>query len=242
MLHATTGIIINTINYSETSIIAKIYTRNFGFQSYIVNGVRGKKSKNKASLFQPLALVQLQVTNSAKSTLHRISEINIQQPYSDIPYNIIKSSIAIFLNEILFNVLKEEHPDEDLFDFIYHSLLVLDLKQDSCANFHIIFMLQLSKFLGFYPQGKASEQTPVFDLREGLFTNKLPLHIHFVKPPLSNLFGIILNSNYETMQNLAINAAARKELLNAIITYFQLHVNSFRDIKSLPVLEEIVKE
>ena len=113
MLHKTSGIILHTVKYSETSLIVKIYTRDFGLQSYMVTGVRSKKSKNKASLFQPLALVELEVSNTNKGSLQRISEINILHPYSDIPYNIVKSSIAIFLNEILYKAIKEEHADED---------------------------------------------------------------------------------------------------------------------------------
>ncbi|MGZ4057116.1 MAG: DNA repair protein RecO [Bacteroidia bacterium] len=114
MLHKTSGIILYTTKYSDTSLISKIYTADFGLQSYIINGVRSKKSKNKASLFQPMALVDLVVSNSGKGGLQRISEINNQHPYSDIPYNIVKSSIAIFLNEILYKTLKEEHADEEM--------------------------------------------------------------------------------------------------------------------------------
>src|SRR4051812_25488846 len=102
MLHKTTGIILHTVKYSETSLIVKIYTRNYGLQSYIISGTRSKKSKNKASLFQPLTLVDLIVSNSAKEGLHRISEINILHSYNAIPYQIIKSSISVFINEILY--------------------------------------------------------------------------------------------------------------------------------------------
>ena len=102
MLHKTRGIILHTLNYSETSLIVKIITPDFGVKSYIVNGVRSKKSKFKATIFQPLALVDMVVSNTDKAELQRISEINILSPYTDIPYNIIKSSIALFLNEIVY--------------------------------------------------------------------------------------------------------------------------------------------
>ena len=174
MLHKTLGIILHTIKYSESSLITKIFTRDFGLQSYIISGIRSKKSRNKASLFQPLAMVEIVVSNSEKTNLQRISEINTHYPYADIPYNISKSSIALFLNEVLFKAINVEHPDENMFEFIKNSLQILDLEHKNCSNFHIYFMVQLSRFLGFYPQGNFSSSDSVFDLQEGRFVNFIP--------------------------------------------------------------------
>lgn len=240
MLHTTGGIILHTVKYSDSSLIVKIYTRNFGLQSYMVSGVRGKKSKNKATLFQPLALVDMVVSNSNKGSLQRISEITILHPYSEIPNDIVKSSIAIFLNEILYKALREEHSDEDLFDFIKNSLLVLDLKHDNCSNFHIFFMIQLSRFLGFYPQGKYTRETPVFDLKEGRFTNHIPTHVHYLTAENSELFNNFIGAAYETIQDLKIDSVRRKELLQAMITFYQLHITSFKEIRSQEILEEVI--
>lgn len=240
MLHTTSGIILHTVKYSDSSLIVKIYTRNFGLQSYMVSGVRGKKSKNKATLFQPLALVDMVVSNSNKGSLQRISEITILHPYTEIPNDIVKSSIAIFLNEILYKALREEHSDEDLFDFIKNSLLVLDLKHDNCSNFHIFFMIQLSRFLGFYPQGKYTRETPVFDLKEGRFTNHIPTHVHYLTAENSELFNNFIGAGYETIQDLKIDSVRRKELLQAMITFYQLHITSFKEIRSQEILEEVM--
>ena len=241
MLHSTSGIILNSIKYSESSLIVKIYTRDFGLQSYMVNGVRGKRSKQKATLFQPLALVDMQVANSNKGGgLQRISEISIHQPYTEIPYDIVKSSIAIFLNEILYKALKEDHPDEDMFDFIKNSLLVLDLNHGNCANFHVFFMIQLSRFLGFYPQGKYKEETTIFDLKEGTFIRNLPSHSFFLSTKNSSLLNELITASYETIHELKINNKERKELLQAMILFYQLHISTFKEIKSQEVLEEVI--
>ncbi len=240
MLHSTSGIILNTINYSESSLIVKIYTRNFGLQSYMVNGVRGKKSKQKASLFQPLALVDMQVSNFNKGGIQRISEISMHHPYTEIPYDIIKSSIAIFLNEILYKAIKEEHPDEEMFEFIKNSLMVLDFNHGNCANFHIFFMIQLSRFLGFYPQGKYSLDTPIFDLREGTFVKNLPSHSFYLSAENSSLLNNLIMANYETIHELKINNKERKELLQAMILFYQLHISTFKEIKSQEILEEVI--
>lgn len=240
MLHTTSGIVLHTIKYSESSLIVKVYTRNFGLQSYMVSGVRSKRSKNKATLFQPLALVDMVVSNSNKGSLQRISEITILHPYSEIPNNIVKSSIAIFLNEILYKALREEHSDEDLFDYIKNSLLVLDLKHDNCSNFHIFFMIQLSRFLGFYPQGKHTVETPIFDLKEGRFTNHTPTHVHYLTEQNSELLNNFIGATYETIADLKIDSVRRKELLQAMIAFYQLHITSFKEIRSQEILEEVI--
>lgn len=240
MLHTTSGIVLHTIKYSDSSIIVKIYTRHFGLQSYMVSGVRSKRSKNKATLFQPLALVDMVVSNTNKGGLQRISEITILHPYSEIPNDIVKSSIAIFLNEVLFKALREEHSDEDLFEFIKNSLLVLDLKHDNCSNFHIFFMIQLSRFLGFYPQGRYTAETPIFDLREGCFISRLPGHFHYMTAENSMLLYNFIVANYETIHQLKITNSERKQLLQAMIVFYQLHISSFKEIRSQEILEEVI--
>ncbi len=240
MLHKTSGIILHTISYSETSLIVKIITPDFGVKSYIVNGVRKKKSKFKASIFQPLALVDLVVSNTDKAKLQRISEISISCAYIDIPYNIIKSSIALFLNEVLYKAVKEQHADENLFEFIKNSLQLLDLKHDNCSNFHGFFMISLSRYLGFFPEGKYTVTTPVFDLQEGHFVGRIPAHPFFLEEKQSYLFYELLNSEYDTIHLLKMDKNQRKQLLQSIIKFYQLHISSFAEIKSMEVLEQVI--
>jgi DNA repair protein RecO (recombination protein O) len=240
MLHKTSGIILHTTKYSDTSLIVKIYTASFGLQSYMVNGVRGKKSKNKASLFQPMSLVELVVSNSEKGTLQRISEMNVLHPYTEIPYNIIKSSIAIFLNEVLYKTLKEQQPDEDLFEYVQNSLRILDLKTDNCATFHIFFLLQLSRFLGFYPQGNYTTNTPFFDLMDGRFVSSPPSHSNYLETQNSLFLDTFLRSNYENLHRIVIDKSHRKSFLQYMVLYYQFHISTFGSIKSIDVLEEVI--
>jgi len=240
MLHNTSGIILHTTKYSETSLIVKIISPDFGVKSYIVSGVRSKKSKSKASLFQPLALVEMVVSNSDKTELQRISEINILYPYTDIPYNIIKSSIALFLNEVVYKAVKEQHADENMFEFIKNSLQVLDLKQDSCSNFHIFFMIQLSRYLGFFPEGQYSASTSIFDLQEGRFVYQFPRHTNYLNEIDSQLLDDLINAEYATVQQLKIDKTQRKQLLQALIKFYQFHISSFGEIKSYDILEQVI--
>ena len=239
MLHKTNGIILHTVNYSESSLIVKIYTSEFGLQSYLISGVKGKKSKNKSALLQPLSLVDLIISNTGKSGLNRINEINLLQPYSAIPYHIIKSTVAIFLNEILYKTLKEEQGDIQLFEFIKNALLVLDLKQESCSSFHIYFLIQLSTYLGFSPQGTCNDQSPFFDLKEGQFTAAIPSHFLFFNKSNSNFLYQFMKATFENFHAVTLTRAERKELLYGLIKYYQIHIAGLGEIKSLSVLEEI---
>ncbi|MES2592580.1 MAG: DNA repair protein RecO [Bacteroidota bacterium] len=240
MLHKTSGIILHTTKYSETSLIAKIITPDFGVKSYIVNGVRSKKSKFKATLFQPMTLVEMVVSNTDKAGLQRISEMNVLYPYTDIPYNIVKSSIALFLNEVVYKAIKEQHSDENMFEYIKNSLQLLDLKHDNCANFHVFFMVELSRYLGFFPEGSFSTDTPVFDLLEGRFVSRLPNHINYLNREQSMLLSELIDSDYSAIQHLKIDRIQRKQLIQALITFYQLHISSFGEIKSYEILEQVI--
>jgi DNA repair protein RecO (recombination protein O) len=241
MLHNTRGIILHTIEYSESSLIVKVFTRDFGLKSYIVKGGRSKKSKNKINLFQPLALVDLVVTHSDQGKLERISEITIYYPYASIPYDIIKSSIAIFLNEVIYKSLKETHQDESVFEFIENSLQILDLNSNSCSNFHVFFMLHLSRYLGFYPQGKYSTQHSSFNLQEGSFSVQSPVHSYYLGNRLSALLNEFMNANYQTMHLIDMDRSERRHLLSALVLFYQLHVESFRDLKSQEILQQVIE-
>lgn len=241
MLHKTSGIVLHTTKYSETSLIVKIISPDLGVKSYMVNGVRSKKAKFKANIFQPLALVDMVVSNNEKAGLQRISEITILYPYTDIPYNIVKSSIALFLNEVIYKAIKEEHhPDETMFEFIKNSLQLLDLKFDSCSNFHVFFMIQLSRYLGFFPEGEHSPATSIFDLQEGHFTSSLPKHSYYLEGSLSMLLSDFIRGEYGTIQQLKLDKHQRKQLLQALILFYQLHISSFSEINSLEVLEQVI--
>lgn len=240
MLHKTRGIVLQTISYSDTSVIARIYTEEFGLQPYMVNGARGKRAKIKASVLQPLSLVEMVVYHKEKSSLQRISEIRNNQPFTSIPYNIVKTSIAIFLNELLCKAIKEEEPNARLFEFLHSSVQILDLEPESCSNFHLCFMIQLSKYLGFYPQGKACADTPYFDLQEGTFIAKEPIHPYFLYPVHAQLLWQLIQSDYSTSSALPLQKNQRKELISKLILYYELHLPSLRGINSHHILEEVM--
>jgi DNA repair protein RecO (recombination protein O) len=228
MLHKTRGIVISYIKYKESSIIAKIYTDKFGIQTYIENGVRSAKGKNKIALFQALTLLDLVVYHDDKKEIHRISELKCSHPFQELPYEIRKSSIALFITEILSKTLKEHTENESLFNFLSESILMLDINEKGIENFHLIFLLKLSLYLGFSPENAQ-------EIKQQFFDYAVQLHISNEDLDILNL---ILTSGYQN--EISINRSHRNHLLEILLLYYRLHIEEFGEIKSLSVLKEVL--
>jgi len=239
MLNKTKGIVFKTYKYSETSIIAKIYTEQYGLQSFLVNSVRSKKSKFKSSLFQQLSLVDLVAYQKPTNNLQRIKEICNTITYKSIPFDIAKSSIALFLTEILYKSLHEGDPNKQLYIFISNSLIELDNTQKLNPNFHILFLIQLTRHLGFYPNGQYSDVNPFFDSKEGIFVPIEPNHPYYFNRLASKYLSKFLTSSLSSLGEIEIKKDIRNILVEKMIEYYRLHITDFKEIKSYKVLTEV---
>jgi DNA repair protein RecO (recombination protein O) len=227
MLIKTKGIVIHYLKYRETSLLVTIYTAQLGIASYIENGVRSAKAKHKMALFQPLTLLDMEVYSKPGKGLNRISELKCYFPYQQIPFDIAKSSIALFLSEVLNKVLKEEEANPLLFQFLEDSLQFLDSSKEHFENFHIQFLWNLTAFLGFSP-GNAKE-----------FYQQLALaRTEYGRPDHVAIFDQIALSDYGS--NISLTKIQRKEILAAVIRYYQIHVASFGELRSLQILQEVL--
>lgn len=228
MLHKTKGIVLNFIKYRETSIITKIYTADFGLQTYIVNGVRSAKSKQKIGLYQPLTQLDLVVYKKPQGDINRLSEVRCSFHYTAIPFDIRKSTLAMFITEILSKALKEEAEDKALFDFIAASLMTLDKLAHGFESFHIQFMCRLSTHLGF----SILSAEEVFE----------QVHFHANHTTLAQLEKETLNKLIASPYDAAppSNGKIRRELVMLLVHFYRLHISSFGDIKSLSILTEVL--
>ena len=242
MLHKTRGIVFRQIKYSETSVIAKIYTELFGLQSYLIRGVRNKKSKIKPALLQHLSLVDIVVYHKEKKDIQHIKEIISAFRFTSIPFDIKKSAIVIFLNEILYKSIKEEEANSELFNFLFNSIQILDLKKNRVSNFHLLFLIQLTKFLGFFPKGNFSNENVTFDLQEGIFIKSETQTEYLTGMPFSKYLFDLTNTSFEDLGSLLILPKYRNELLNTILKYYRLHLPGFGSIKSYQVLQAVFNE
>jgi DNA repair protein RecO (recombination protein O) len=239
MLYKTRGIVLHYIKYSETSVIVTIYTERFGRQSYIINGVRSKKAKIKANILQPLFLLDMEVYHKPKRDLQRVKEAQNAVVFSSLPYDIRKSALAIFIAEIIYRAIQEQEPNAELFDYLYNSVQMLDLKESGLSIFHIYFLIHLSKYLGFFPNNNYSEEKCYFDLKAGAFMQIKPFHTLFLDKEQSLIFSQLMDFSADQHASIKISYKERTELLEKIIEYYRLHNTGISEIKSMSVLKEV---
>lgn len=238
MILQTKGIVFQSVKYGDTSLVVKIFTEQLGLQSYMVKGVRSRKAKLKPSLFEPLTLLDMEVYHKPNQSLNHIKEARVEVPWHHIPFSVEKQSILLFLDEILYKCVREELPNKELFSWIYHSLVWFDLEEEYFVNFHLFFLVQLSRFLGFYPKSDDVEQENirVFDLQEGGFLPYRPTHPYFLEGAAAVKLYELLQTSTEKLKTVPITTKERRVLLDSLLAYYQLHLPELGKIKSLDVL------
>jgi DNA repair protein RecO (recombination protein O) len=240
MLHKTRGIVFKVTDYGESSVIVQVYTDKFGLQSYIVNGAKKPKAKIHRNMLQPLHLLDMVVYHKNNGSVQRIAELKNAPLLQSIPYDIIKSSVTMFLNEVLYKSIKQQNGDEALFNFIFHAIELLDHQTTNPANFHLIFMIRLTRYLGFYPDKNKPEGADYFDMKNGVFTRYKPESWQYLSPPHTQNFYSLLQHGFEGMENISLKNDERRYLLNKLLEYYALHVEGFGNIRSHEVLEEVL--
>lgn len=233
----TKAIVLSAIKYGDTSLIVKTYTASSGVKTYMLRGVlASRKGKLKPAYFQPLTQLEIVANHKDKGTLESIKEVKVSYQYQSIATSVIKNSVTLFLAEMLSHSLLEEEVNKPLFNFLEASLQWLDT-HDDISNFHLFFLLQLTRYLGFYPD-TADMALEYFDLQEGVFCSRAPLNPVICDKPLG-YFRQFLGTNFEALHTIKMNKSTRQELLKGIILYYELHLQGFRKPKSLEVLNQI---
>lgn len=240
MLIKTRGIVFRSVKYSETSIIADIYTEEKGLRKYIFSGVRSAKSRVAPSLLQVMSLVEIVAYDREDRELNRVKEIRPAWIYTGIPFDVKKGAVGLFMVEIARKTIKEAEENTALFEFLFQAFAFLDETPLPVPFVHLYFLVELSTFLGFMPGGEASPQTPFFDLKEGLFTSSVPNHLHYLDEQNSHLLHQLLYSNFETCHSLGFSREERRNLLLHILDYYKLHIEHLPEIHAHKVLQEVL--
>ncbi|NCD68713.1 DNA repair protein RecO [Mucilaginibacter agri] len=240
MLHKTLGIVFKVTDYQESSVIVQVFTEKFGMQSYIINGVKKPKAKISRNILQPLHLLDMVVYHKGYDTVQRIKELKSAVVLQTIPYDVVKSSIVIFLNEVLYKSVKMQSPDEQLFEYIFHSIEWLDNRQGNLVNFHLVFLVGLTRYLGFYPDDSNTAGCDYFDMKDGVFTRYKPDGVQYLSPPHTQNFNALLKFNYDDMHQLKLNNDERRYLIGKLMDYYALHIEGFGNIRSNEILEEVL--
>lgn len=239
MLEKTRGIILSQIKYTDSGIIARLYTRKFGRQSIMIKGMRKRKSGKHTILFQPMFILDLELYYKSSRELQTLKEFSVSYTPYEIYTNIRKTCVAMFLGEVLTSVLKEESPNEELFDFIEESIGYFDKSTEGYANFHISFLAGLSSFLGFEPSSRTNPDNVFFDMTNGEFVPIPPVHGNYAKEEISDILAAFFSSSYEMGNSISLNGSIRNDVLDTLVRYYALHLPGLKKIKSLEVLKEV---
>lgn len=235
MLVKTKAIVISSLKYQEKSLIVKCFTLSDGLKSYFVrDAFSSRKANQKIAYFQPLSILEIEAIHKNKGTLENFKEIKIATPFQSIHSDIYKSTIVMFVSEILHHSIHEEEKNEALFTFLETALHWLDTHED-IADFHLILLLEMTRFLGFYPD-IANIDFPFFEMTEGVFT---PFHaISSLTEHESNLFKKLINLKFENSQK-TFHIIERQIVLKILVDYYSFHLDGFKRPKSLEVLKEV---
>lgn len=227
MQSKTKGLVLSFIKYGDTSIIVTIYTQEFGICTYIEKGIRSSKGKNKMALFQPLTLVAMEVDHQANKGIQRIKEIRSFYPYKSIPFDIIKTSIGLFLGEFLLKVLKETEENQILFDYLENSLMAFDLVEENYQDFHLKFLWEISFFIGIQPENREDFVKELNQNNYGAMD----------KGWIDDLFAILAAPYF---QNPKISRRSRQEIIKALLFHYSVNLHQTIELKSWKVLSEVL--
>ena len=237
MLTKSLAIVLSSLKYRDSDLIVKCYTLQRGTISYLIRGIlKPSKRKLKPALFQPLAQLSLDENYNPKASLHTIKEVKVEYHYNALYTNVIKSSIALFLSEVLTTVLREEEPQEELFHFLVTSMQVLD-QEEKVANFHLLFLVKLTKYLGIYPDER-NKDLPYFNLKDSKFEPSVT-DKYSIEGKNIELLKTFLGTNFDALNTLRLSSKERQIFLNALLVYFELHLAGFKRPKSLDVLNSL---
>lgn len=238
MLVSGEGIVLHGLKYSENSLIVTVYTRKWGRQAYIVTISRSRKSTSKAGMLQPLFLLNFIAYQKETREVQRIKELKIQPVYQSIPFDIVKSTQAIFLAEILYKVLREQESSPDTYDFIQNALLFYDLKE-AMSNFHLWFLLRLTSYIGILPDISRAGYENWFDIKKGAVVPHEPAHPLSINKEATEVLIQLSGLKINEIQQIKMKSTLRNYLTEKITEYYQHHFEHLGTLKSMKVLHEV---
>jgi DNA repair protein RecO (recombination protein O) len=236
MVVSTKAIVISKIKYNDNDLIVKCYTASCGVKSYVIkNALKSKKGKLKPAYFQLLTLLEIEAEHKDNRSLHYFKEVRLYKSYESLHTNIFKSTVLLFLAEVLSMILNEEEANPTLFEYLETTLLWFDTVEKT-GTFHQQFLMGLTKFLGINPD-TTNEYLPYFNLENGNF--QLQNGEHCVTGSKLELLKPFLGTKFDTTLNQELNSLQKHELLNMILDYFKLHLHAFKHPRSLTVLNQV---
>lgn len=232
------GIVLGTLKYGEKGVIVHMLTDRFGRQSYMIQGVRPTARGSKMALLQPMFAVEFEGLESAKMTMHRIKELSPAIALQSTPFDVRKSTMALFMAEVLYRLIRDNEPHNELFEIVWASVAALDALEEGIANFHLWFLANLSRPLGFSPDNEYSDGAWL-DIRDGHFTHHVIAPSMAISPENARILHDMLECDVRYLAEIGLNRTERVEFLDAMLKYYAYHLESIRSVESLRILREV---
>lgn len=233
------GVVLHTLKYGDSSMVAFLLTDVGGRRNYMVQGVRSRSGRgSKLALFQPMFPVEFEGLETSGQRMHRFKEVRTAFALRSLPFDVRKSTVALFMAEVLYRLVRESEPDEALFDFVWGSVEALDAMEEGVANFHLWFLACLSRFLGFCP-GNDYVPGAWFDIREGSFVSVQPAHTEIMTRECTRILHDMLTCDVRRLADIALNRTQRVEFLNAMLVYLGYYLDAVSSVQSVRILREV---
>ena len=239
MITKTRGIVLRSVRFGESSLIVDVLTKSSGRVSFMVHIPKTSKGKIKKQYFLPMTLLDFEYDFRQRSNLQRIKDVRVSLPYSSIPIDPAKSCISLFLSEFIYYATRNEQENPTLFTYISTSLEWLDNAYEDFANFHLVFMMRLGKFLGFHPFLENFTPGCFFDLRNGCFTLSMPLHTDFLNAADAGHLYNLMRMNFDTMKLFKLSHDDRNRITEIVLRYYKLHLPNMPELQSFDILREV---
>lgn len=239
MLIKTKAIVLRQVKYGERKLIVDLLTEARGRVSVATTVPKTQRGKTKAQYFQPLTMLDAELDMKRSDTLHHLRDVRLLHPYATIPFDPSKLSIVLFLAEFLYYSTRDEQQNDSLFAYVENSLLWLDGCPSGAPNFHLVFTMRLSRFIGFFPYTEDYHEGDIFDLRAATFAHDAPLHSDFLNVDDAARISTLMRMNYESMHLFRMSRHDRNRILDVIMRYYRLHVPNFPELRSLAVMKEL---
>ena len=238
-LTKTSAIVLRVVKYGDTGLVADMLTESHGRLSFMVRLSKSGKGKMRKQLFMPMSVVEIVFDFRQKAQLQELSDIRLLQPMSSVMTDPMKLPVALFLAEFLCYATRGEHDNPTLYSFVAMSMEWFDEVERPTPNFHLIFMIRLSMFVGFFPNTDDGDEGGYFDLLNASFSSSRPMHTHYLEPAEASKISLLMRLTYQTMHLCAMSRDERNRCTEVILEYYRLHVPGFPQMKSLAVMREI---
>ena len=239
MLVKTEAIVLHSFKYGESRLIVDMFTKEVGRMSFIVPLPKTPKSRLKKQYFQPMTLLEVECDVRQRVQLQKLKDARLLMVYASIPFSPEKLALSLFIAEFLYHALRSEQQNTALFSYVCDSIQWLDTVEAGFANFHLTFLMRMSRFLGFYPNLDDYVEGCVFDMRAATFSLQVPTHRDFLQPHEAQMIHLLMRMDFATMHLFRFSHHERNRIVDVLLHYYRLHVPQFPELKSLSVLQEL---